>query len=197
MLAFIILPLAGALTGWLIVSLLFKLLFRPVEPVILPFGNYKIQGIIPMKRSQIAKGLGQVLEAQLLCAVTESSGAGPALYHSMMESAVAAARDKISEKIPSILPFNLRKKLTDYAAEVFRREMVAFVDETVHKMSHDRRQTDAVCNSIEALIESYDLKGLQKEAASSAALFWIKAGAAGVGLISGLLQALMFFLISR
>ncbi|MBI5561564.1 MAG: DUF445 family protein [Deltaproteobacteria bacterium] len=57
-------PIAGAFIGWFTNYVAIKLLFRPLLPVNL-FG-YKLQGIIPKRRSDIALSMAHAIEKELL-----------------------------------------------------------------------------------------------------------------------------------
>ncbi|MBI5682136.1 MAG: DUF445 family protein [Deltaproteobacteria bacterium] len=57
-------PLAGALIGWFTNYVAVKMLFRPYEPVNI-FG-YRLQGIIPKRRKEIAKTIAKTIENELL-----------------------------------------------------------------------------------------------------------------------------------
>lgn len=61
---FIIPPLAGAVIGWITNWAAIKLLFRPHLPVEV-FG-WKIQGLIPKRRKEIARSIARAIEKELL-----------------------------------------------------------------------------------------------------------------------------------
>ncbi|NLY18038.1 MAG: DUF445 family protein [Clostridiaceae bacterium] len=60
-----ILSLIGGFIGWITNYIAVRLLFRPLKPVQFPFG-YKIQGVLPSRKSEIAVSIGSVVEKQLL-----------------------------------------------------------------------------------------------------------------------------------
>lgn len=61
---YLIPPVAGAFIGWLTNWIAIKLLFRPHNPI--KFFGMKVQGIIPKRRKEIAKGIAKTIEAELL-----------------------------------------------------------------------------------------------------------------------------------
>ena len=61
---YLIPPLAGAFIGWLTNYIAIKLLFRPHNPIKL-FGM-NVQGIVPKRRKEIARGIAKTVEAELL-----------------------------------------------------------------------------------------------------------------------------------
>lgn len=57
-------PIVGGLIGWLTNYVAIKMLFRPLLPINV-FG-YKLQGIIPKRRSDIAHSMAHAIEKELL-----------------------------------------------------------------------------------------------------------------------------------
>jgi uncharacterized membrane protein YheB (UPF0754 family) len=63
-LKFILPPLLGAVIGWLTNFVAIKLLFRPHNPI--SFMGLSVQGLIPKRRSQIARSMADTIESELL-----------------------------------------------------------------------------------------------------------------------------------
>ncbi|AGC68271.1 hypothetical protein Cst_c12800 [Thermoclostridium stercorarium subsp. stercorarium DSM 8532] len=61
----LMLAVIGGFIGWITNYIAIKLLFRPFKPVKLLFG-YKIQGVIPARKPELAVSIGNVIEKQLL-----------------------------------------------------------------------------------------------------------------------------------
>lgn len=59
-------PIAGALIGWFTNYVAIKMLFRPYRPVNLM--GYKLQGLIPKRRKEIAAGIAKTIERELVSA---------------------------------------------------------------------------------------------------------------------------------
>lgn len=60
----IVLPVVGGLIGWFTNYLAVKMLFRPREPVGLL--GLKIQGLIPRRRPELARSVGEVVEREFI-----------------------------------------------------------------------------------------------------------------------------------
>ncbi|HQL37778.1 MAG TPA: DUF445 family protein, partial [Bacillota bacterium] len=56
----------GAVIGWLTNVLAIKMLFRPIRPFKIPLLNITIQGLIPKRRHDIARSIGDVVEKELV-----------------------------------------------------------------------------------------------------------------------------------
>lgn len=59
-------PIAGAVIGWFTNYVAIKMLFRPYRPVNLL--GYKLQGLIPKRRQEIAAGIAKTIERELISA---------------------------------------------------------------------------------------------------------------------------------
>lgn len=60
----ILLPTVGALIGWLTNRIAIKMLFRPRKPM--GAGFLKLQGLIPKRRHDLARKIGEVVERELI-----------------------------------------------------------------------------------------------------------------------------------
>ena len=62
----IVLTLVGGIIGWVTNILAIKLMFRPIKPIKIPIINFEIVGLIPKRKSEIAKNIGEVVSSELL-----------------------------------------------------------------------------------------------------------------------------------
>ena len=62
----VILTIVGALIGWITNIFAIKLLFRPLNPIKLPFTPFVLIGLIPKRRAELAKTIGEVVAHELL-----------------------------------------------------------------------------------------------------------------------------------
>lgn len=62
----LILALIGGIIGWITNILAIKLMFRPINPIKIPIINIKLLGLIPKRKDDIAKNIGQVVANELL-----------------------------------------------------------------------------------------------------------------------------------
>ena len=60
----LVLPVVGGLIGWLTNYLAVRMLFRPRNPVRLPW--LVIQGLVPRRRTELARSVGEVVERELI-----------------------------------------------------------------------------------------------------------------------------------
>lgn len=65
-LTILILTLVGALIGWITNVFAIKLMFRPLKPIKIPLTPFKLQGLIPKRKKEIAKNIGEVVANELI-----------------------------------------------------------------------------------------------------------------------------------
>ncbi|WP_213996703.1 DUF445 domain-containing protein, partial [Tepidanaerobacter syntrophicus] len=61
-----LMPLIGALIGWGTNLFAVKLIFRPLNPIKVPVFGIEIQGLIPKRRLDISKSIGEALEKEII-----------------------------------------------------------------------------------------------------------------------------------
>jgi uncharacterized membrane protein YheB (UPF0754 family) len=140
----IFLIVVGAIIGWLTNVLAIKMLFRPIRPFRIPLLNITIQGLIPKRRHDISKSIGEVVEKELISIheifdklVTEEN----------KQEVICIIKEKllkvIDYKIPSIIPYTIKSKIIDYFDEQINHDAMAIldssidgiIDKTVHKIN--------------------------------------------------------------
>jgi len=62
----VLLALVGGVIGWVTNILAIKLMFRPINPIKIPIINFEIVGLIPKRKNEIAKNIGEVVAKELL-----------------------------------------------------------------------------------------------------------------------------------
>lgn len=186
---FILLPVAGAITGWIIMHLFFKVLFRPKLPLHVPIVNKKVQGIVPFFQIKAAKSVSQIVEAQLLSAVTSDTGIAPELLNNVTEAAVNAASKRTELKLPTFIPSGVKNKIIEMVGDIVRREFLAFADDLVYSLAKPGNNTSNITSQIEKYIMNYDLFKLEKSNTWSKYTNYIKISASVLGFVSGLIEA--------
>ena len=62
----LLLTVVGALIGWITNIFAIKLLFRPIKPIKIPLTRFTIVGLIPKRKKEIAKNIGEVVANELI-----------------------------------------------------------------------------------------------------------------------------------
>lgn len=66
LIAVVLLVLIGGVIGWVTNVLAIKLMFRPINPIKIPIINFEIVGLIPKRKDEIARNIGEVIAKELL-----------------------------------------------------------------------------------------------------------------------------------
>ena len=56
----------GGVIGYITNVLAIKLIFRPIEPIKIPILNFEIIGLIPKRRNEISKNIGEIIQEEFL-----------------------------------------------------------------------------------------------------------------------------------
>ena len=62
----LLLAIIGGIIGYITNVIAIKLIFRPIEPVRLPIINKEFIGLIPKRKTEIAKNIGKIIEDEFL-----------------------------------------------------------------------------------------------------------------------------------
>ncbi|NLM52987.1 MAG: DUF445 family protein [Firmicutes bacterium] len=111
---FIFLPLTGALIGWITNLLAIRLLFHPRQPLQLWPLPFKIQGLLPKRRGELAENIADIVSEQLF-SLDELTAQ---VDLSQLQNEVKSTVEKIvvvwcTEKL-AVLPTKLRNYITNF-----------------------------------------------------------------------------------
>ena len=127
-----ILAMIGALIGWVTNILAIRLIFRPINPLKIPGTNIQFQGLIPKRRNEIAKSIGETIEKEL---VTMEEILGRVLEKQNKSNILKDIKDKvqaiITQKIPALLPRTFRNLILNYTQEVLETELEPAINEFI------------------------------------------------------------------
>ena len=196
---FLLIPLVGALIGWLTNWIAVKMLFRPYEPVNIPLLNYKLQGVIPKRQDEIAKVVGQVVEEELLSIddIIEHLHQGD-LTDKLQRTVGEAIKNKLQKKIPAFLPAALKGIVTEILNDTVKKEVPPMIDEMIEKMVVNFKEDIKPSRIVEENIRAFNLLKLEKVvlAIAEKELRHIEILGGVLGFLIGLFQLLILNLLS-
>lgn len=190
----ILIPLIGAAAGWLITTFLVKLLFWPPVQMRLPFGIV-IRGLLPLKRDELKAGVREMVETQMLLAVAGETGLASDIMDRLTNTAAVAAREHVYQRTPAIIPNAVKTKVAALVEDFIRKELPKYAD-SLAKSKQQQDLAGQISRWIEVQIDSYDLTGLEYRLNRSRELLHLKAGAALLGFLAGLLQLLVVWAVT-
>ncbi|MFZ3171688.1 MAG: DUF445 family protein [Carboxydocellales bacterium] len=194
MLELAIIPLVGALIGWLTNVLAVKMLFRPYKPWVIPLIGYEIRGLIPKRHQELAILVGQVVEKELLSSedivaeLKERVG-----KDDMVVSISDLIQKRVTAKIPSFLPVSVRTVVGELVRDMANKEIPAMMEQLLEQVSDTIREEVHLAKLVEERINNLDLHELERLVLSIAAkeLKHIEYLGAVLGLLIGCLQLLL------
>jgi len=144
----ILLTLIGALIGYTTNVIAIKLLFRPLLPI--KIGPFKLQGLIPKRKKDIAISIGETVETELL-SVDE-------IMDQLIESAdkkdiLNLLKVKIvaltAEKMPSMMPSAFSGMIKKQIEEVIDEKGEALLDELTETLVHKATSSVSIAKMVE------------------------------------------------
>jgi uncharacterized membrane protein YheB (UPF0754 family) len=133
---YVVLPLTGAVIGWITNVLAIKLLFRPYKPIRIPIINYKIQGLIPKRREDVIVSVSEVIERELLSAQDIIAYLkSEHLMEDFSQVIIDSVQRKVEEKIPAFIFGKIREAVLDVINEYLQREIPLALEQMVSELS--------------------------------------------------------------
>ena len=188
----------GAIIGWLTNVLAIKMLFRPIRPFRIPLLNITIQGLIPKRRNDIAKSIGNVVEKELVSIneifdrlVTEEN----------KQEVIAIIKEKllkvIDYKIPAIIPYSIKSRIIDYFDEQINKDAMSILDSSVDGIISNTAYKVRIGEMVEEKIDDLELENMERLILSltSKELKYIELLGGVLGGIIGFVQAVIIRLL--
>ena len=190
----IFLVVVGAVIGWLTNVLAIKMLFRPIKPFKLPLVNITIQGLIPKRRHDIAKSIGEVVEKELVSIheifdklVTEEN------KREVIDIIKEKLLKVIDYKIPSIIPYSIKCKIIEYFEEQINKDAMAILDSSIDGIISKTVHKINIGEMVEQKIDELELENMEKLilGLTSRELKYIELLGGLLGGVIGLIQAIV------
>ncbi len=195
--AFVFLPLVGAIIGWVTNYIAIRLLFRPITPWRL--GLVVFQGLIPKRREQIAQKVGQVVADQLFSMDELSDRIDMASMQKEADRLTRQVVERWCQQKMGMLPGALRQVCSSYLRDMVAAEMAANFPRMAKTLLRRMREQVDVKKVVAEKINLLALEDVEKLVLDVAAreLKQIERLGAVLGFIIGLLQAAVFHFLAR
>lgn len=186
-------PLISAFIGWSTNVIAVRLLFRPHHPYRL--GPWTIQGVIPRRRAELARSVGQVVENDLL-SINEITDflISPAVVTEVSRSLYETLRQRVEERL-SLLPLSLRNRLLELADDIIERHLPPLLYDLVAKAGPRIGENLHLAARVEARLNGYPVAKLEEIVLKVMAreLRYIEILGGVIGFIIGLVQLLILW----
>ncbi|HZX20991.1 MAG TPA: DUF445 family protein [Clostridia bacterium] len=194
----LILATIGGIIGWITNLLAIKMLFRPFEPINIPLVNFKIQGLIPKRKAEIAKSIGETVETELLSIeeiIDKLAG------NNSKDEVLLILKDKITtivmNKLPSVVPSVFRRMISKHISSIIDEEgdkiITEFIEDTVTKATTSIQ----LSKMIEDRINKFEMSELERIAVKvvKTELRHIEILGGILGFIIGIFQGIIILLL--
>ena len=158
----IMLSVIGALIGWITNVLAVKLIFRPIHTIRIPLIGLEIQGLIPKRRKELAKSIGETVEKEL---ISIEEILERVIENQDKKDIINTIKIKINEviiqKVPSLLPKSIKNLILSYVDEVIDQEVEPAFNQILEKFINTTMTTVKIGEMVEEKINEFDLIKLE------------------------------------
>jgi uncharacterized membrane protein YheB (UPF0754 family) len=194
----LVMPLIGSLIGWGTNLLAIKLIFRPINPLKVPLLGLELQGLIPKRRLDISRNIGEAVENEILSSdeiiqkLTSDDN-----KKQLMECIKKIIIRKTCDKLPGFIPFGLKTSLSVHLGETISRHGGQVFEEIKTELIQKTRHEINLGQMVEDKINSFDLERLETMILrlSRKELKQIEVLGGVIGFFIGLIQALISFYV--
>ncbi|MHB8156781.1 MAG: DUF445 domain-containing protein [Desulfocucumaceae bacterium] len=191
------LPLIGAVIGWLTNWVAVKMLFRPQRAIFIL--GYALQGVVPKRREELARIIGEVVEKELLSLddLIESVKSGEA----MDRISVAVARSikaRIMDRLPVFVPLAIKRTVSEIITDQIQKDIPGVLEEFLVRFRVMLQETVSFQSIVEEKVNNFSLDRLEQVVQSVTAkeLKHIEILGGVLGFLIGLIQIGLYY-ISR
>lgn len=194
MLTIIMMTLIGGLIGYITNVVAVKMLFRPLNPWRMPIIGWEIQGLIPKRRADIAKSIGETVANDLVSVedlidkLIEDSD-----KTAMIEMAKAKILDLADKNMPPMIPSMFKGAILGYVADAVDKNAENVMNELSEKLVHQATEKIDIAVMVKEKIDEFDLIKLEELILniSSKELKHIEVLGGVLGVTIGLIQGLI------
>ncbi|MTI65199.1 MAG: DUF445 family protein [Firmicutes bacterium] len=159
----LILATVAAMIGWFTNIIAIKLIFRPLYPIKIPILNFEIQGLIPKRKEEIAKSVGDVVEEELLNIRDIIERIIEDEDISKIKFILKRRINKIvDEKLPALIPSSIKNMISEYVDEIVDSEGDKILKQLIEETIDNATERVSIADIVEEKINSYDIDKLER-----------------------------------
>lgn len=163
MLKLLILAVIGAVIGWMTNVIAIKLMFRPINPVGIKGTPFVIQGLIPKRKAEIAKSIGDVISEEL---ISIDKIVDKLIEDMDKQQIIDMIKIKVmavaSEKMPSIIPSMFKGMILQNVEQMIDENGEQIIIELGEQLSHKAIEAINISKMVEDQINAYDFEKIEE-----------------------------------
>ena len=158
----LILAIIGGLIGYITNVIAIKLIFRPINPIKIPIFNIEIVGMIPKRKSEIAKNIGEIISDQFL-SIDEIIDSMITIEDKENITNYIKLKVKLilNEKM-TLIPSTIKSLVQNYVAEIIEDEIRQSIDELCEEIIIKANNRINIKEMVETKINELDLYELEE-----------------------------------
>ncbi len=196
---FLITPVVGGLIGWVTNILAIKMIFHPREPIRIPLTPWKIHGLLPKRKAELARSVGKTVSQELLPMDQLLEQFDYASYKKdIIRTVLSHVDHRLTNTLPKFIPANLRHILREFVSDLIGKEANQLLDKALGKIKEKVVEEVDIETIVEDQILSLDivrLEGLVIGIAKNE-LRHIEVLGAVLGFVIGILQAALMIVLA-
>jgi len=153
--------LIGAIIGWSTNIVAVRLLFRPIQPIKIPFTPFAIQGLIPKRHADIALSVSRTIEKELI----DLEDLLRQMIESMDKAAVLSLlKEKLTKSIKAQLPTLLQSfsgTIEKYVNEMVDQQGEGLLTEVTETLMHKALEKVSISELVEKRILALDMESME------------------------------------
>lgn len=158
----IIMVLVGAIIGYVTNVVAIILLFRPYKAIKIPIIGFEIIGLIPKRREEIAKSIGETVKNELLSIEEINSQLlNDSNKQKLVDAIKVKLKDVVEEKTASI-PFGLGSVVNNMVEDVLEVELTLFIYDQADVMLQNMTKDIDISQMVEDKINQFELKKIEE-----------------------------------
>lgn len=159
----IILTVVGGLIGWMTNVIAIKLLFRPFNPIKIPLTPFVIHGLIPKRKKDIAKNIGDTVENELL---SIEDIIDRFIENENMDDIIAEVKTRIikivDEKMPAMVPSMFKPMIFKQVEEAVDENAQSIIVELSERVVEKAAHKVSLALIVEEKINEFDFEHLER-----------------------------------
>lgn len=157
----IVMAIIGGCIGYITNKLAIKLIFRPINPIKIPILNIEILGLIPKRKKEIAKNIGDIIQREFISVdeileniIDENDKARIVTY-------IKGKVRIIIEERAILIPSLIRQMLQGYIENIVEEEFSKYINELSKDIVHKAQDRINIQEIVENKINELDLYELE------------------------------------
>lgn len=157
----IVMAIIGGCIGYITNKLAIKSIFRPINPIKIPILNIEILGLIPKRKKEIAKNIGDIIQREFISVdeileniIDENDKARIVTY-------IKGKVRIIIEERAILIPSPIRQMLQGYIENIVEEEFSKYINELSKDIVHKAQDRINIQEIVENKINELDLYELE------------------------------------